>query len=230
MASGAQGTALGQSSMASGTQSTALGQASTASGNYSTAVGQYSSAPGTNSTALGQVSTAIGDNSTALGEGTDAGFTNSTAIGYNATTTRDNQMVLGTASNTYTAPGIESAASRTAQSGPTQLVTSDAGGNLATADPNSVVAGTPAFQSLQHQVNRTSEGVAMAMAVGAGGTILPCCMNRAVSMEYGNFEGYSAIGLSGVQRLGNNWFANGGVAVGGNYGSVGGRVGVTYAW
>ena len=44
-------------------------------------------------------------------------------------------MVFGTASNTYTAPGITSSASKAAQSGPTQIVTADAGGNLATTDP-----------------------------------------------------------------------------------------------
>ena len=46
-----------------------------------------------------------------------------TAFGNGATTTRDNQQMLGTASNTYTAPGITSAASRAAQTGTTQIVT-----------------------------------------------------------------------------------------------------------
>jgi TolA-binding protein len=41
--------------------------------------------------------------------------------------------VFGTASNTYTMSGIASNASRSAQSGPTQIVTSDSGGNLATS-------------------------------------------------------------------------------------------------
>ena len=92
------------------------------------------------------------------------------------------------------------------------------------------MTGSSAFQDLQHQVNRTGEGVAMAIALGAGGAILPDCKNHAVSMEYGNFDGFSGIGMSGIQRLGDNLFANGAVGVGCNYGSVGGRVGVTYAW
>lgn len=41
-------------------------------------------------------------------------------------------MMFGTASNTYTMPGIISDASRAAQTGPLELVTSDANGNLAT--------------------------------------------------------------------------------------------------
>jgi trimeric autotransporter adhesin len=41
--------------------------------------------------------------------------------------------VFGTASNTYTMPGITSAASRDAQSALIQVVTSDENGNLASA-------------------------------------------------------------------------------------------------
>ena len=74
-----------------------------------------------------------GVGSTAIGEkGASTGsFTNATAIGNGAVATRDNQVVIGTASDTYTAPGITSAASRAAQSGPLQVVTTDANGNLA---------------------------------------------------------------------------------------------------
>src|SRR5437763_13503202 len=41
-------------------------------------------------------------------------------------------MAFGTASNTYVAPGITSTASKAAQSGPLEIVTSDASGHLAT--------------------------------------------------------------------------------------------------
>jgi hypothetical protein len=139
-------------------------------------------------------------------------------------------MMFGTASNTYTAPGITSAASLAAQSGPTQIVTSDAGGNLATASANSIVAGTPAFQGLQTQVNKVSEGVAMAMAMGGGGAVLPDDKNHAVSMNWANFEGSNAIAVSGVQRLGESTFLNAGVGAGTGYGTVGGHAGVMYAW
>lgn len=54
-------------------------------------------------------------------------------MGNGAATTRTNQIVLGNATNTVTAPGIVSAASLAAQTGPTNFVTTDAGGNLATS-------------------------------------------------------------------------------------------------
>jgi hypothetical protein len=47
-------------------------------------------------------------------------------------TTRANQVVVGTATNTYTLAGVTSAASLAAQSGPVSFVTSDGAGNLAT--------------------------------------------------------------------------------------------------
>ena len=67
-------------------------------------------------------------------------------------------MAFGTATNTYTAGGITSAASLAAQTGPTQFVTSDANGNLATTD----IASTPAFQNLRTDLDDSLEGIAMA--------------------------------------------------------------------
>lgn len=227
----AQGsTALGQYAVATGDNSTALGQNSTATGAGSTALGQYSVATGVNSAALGQMATASGDNSTALGQGSSATYANSTAIGTGAATTRANQMALGAAGNTYTMSGITSAASTAAQSGPTQVVTSDAGGNLATNSLDNLLGQSASYQDLQQQVNRNTEGVAMAIALGAGGAILPEDKNHAVLVEWGNFEGSNALGVSGVQRLSDSLFLNGGLGVGCNRGTLGGRAGMTYAW
>ena len=144
---------------------------------------------------------------------------NSTAIGYGATTTRDNQMAFGTASNTYTTPGITSAASKAAQTGPTQVVTSDAGGNLAARD----LTDLPAFQAVQ-------QGVAMAMAMAGGTAILPEDKDHAISVDWGTFDGQNATAISGVQRLGDRLFLNGAVGIGCNQANVGGRAGLTYAW
>src|SRR5262249_51153003 len=85
--------------------------------------------------------TATGLNATAVGPGTSATFANSSAIGTGATATAPNQMAFGTASNTYVAPGITSAGSKAAQSGPLEIVTSDAGGHLATHTAAGVGAG-----------------------------------------------------------------------------------------
>ena len=48
-----------------------------------------------------------------------------------AKTTTTNQMVYGTSTETHTMPGITSATSKSRQSGPLEVVTTDADGNLA---------------------------------------------------------------------------------------------------
>jgi trimeric autotransporter adhesin len=92
--------------------------------------------------AFGDGTTATGPNSAALGVNANATFANSTAVGTGATTTRANQQSFGTAANTYTLAGITSGASKAAQSGPIQIVTSDANGNLATTPASSLVTTT----------------------------------------------------------------------------------------
>jgi trimeric autotransporter adhesin len=141
VADGAQSsnTAVGFGANAGGGRSgnTAIGLGANASGGFShnTAIGLNANASGnnTNNVGIGFSATATGVNSTAIGNGASATFANSAAFGNGATATRDNQQVFGTASNTYTMSGIASSASRAAQSGPVQIVTSDASGNLATS-------------------------------------------------------------------------------------------------
>ena len=182
------------------------------------------------SLAVGQGASASGLNSSAFGQGASAGFANSTAIGALAHTTRDNQIAFGGAANTYTAAGITSAASLAAQSGTKQVVTSDANGNLATLDTNSLISNSSAFQNLQHQVHDNTEGIAMAMALGGGNAILPDDKSTAMTVNWGNFGNTNAMAVSGVQRLTDNIFLNGGVGVGTSTGLVGGRAGVSFAW
>ena len=143
-ANGLAATATGENSLANGTRANATGAGANAIGENATAIGTRSSAIGTNATALGGPGTiAQGTNATALGAGAVAAFAGSTAIGAGAVTTAPNQMAFGTAGSTYVAPGITSGASRAAQNGPLQIVTSDAGGNLATN-----TAAGPGFASL----------------------------------------------------------------------------------
>src|SRR5207253_3113090 len=132
-----------------------------------------SQASGVDSSAFGTTATATAADASAFGRGTSATFANSTAIGANATAIRANQMVFGTGTNTYTAAGITSAASKAAQTGATQLVTSDAAGNLATTGAS--------FENLQSDINNNTQGVAMALAMSGGATILPECKMVAVS-------------------------------------------------
>jgi Head domain of trimeric autotransporter adhesin len=215
----------GVSAMANGTNSVALGT---------------NAAGGTNSVALGQGAQALGMGSTAIGQGASTGsFNNAMAIGNGAVATRDNQVVIGTASNTYTAPGITSAASRAAQSGPLQVVTTDANGNLA-SDGGAIFSNINILNSqmarinqnldqLNHDVKRLDGGVAMAMALG--GVYLPEHQRFAIHTNVGFYNGAQALGVQGIARINRTFTANGGVAydLTGN-GGVGGRVGISAGW
>ncbi|MCL6705423.1 YadA-like family protein [Pseudomonas sp. R2.Fl] len=201
------------------------GPAARASGEESAAFGGGAIASGRNSSAYGSGAVASGTNSTAMGSGATAGHDNATAIGAGATTSRDDQVAIGTTSNTYTMPGITSSESRAAQSGPLQLVTSDANGNLATVDMGDFFNDV---ESLHSEVEKASEGVAIALALG--GVQLPGDRDFAISMNYGNFDGHSALGFGAIGHVRENLYINGGVGVGFSTGTVAGRVGATWAW
>ncbi len=233
VASTSSSTAVGGNATASATASTALGFDSTASGTNSTALGRSSTASGTNSTALGRNSTASATASTALGRNSTAEFDGSTAIGFGATTTRVDQMMFGTATNTYTAAGITSAASSAAQTGDRQFVTTDSSGNLASDTAAGLgLATTAGLGALQNDVGRNTEGVAMAMALSGVSNILPIDTNYSVSANWGTFGGENAMAFGGTARLYKNTFVNAGGAVGmsGTGANGGGRAGVIFAW
>jgi trimeric autotransporter adhesin len=215
----------GVNAMANGTNSVALGT---------------NAAAGTNSVALGQGAQALGVGSMAIGQGASTGFfNNATAIGNGAVATRDNQVMIGTATNTYTAPGITSAASRAAQSGPLQVVTTDANGNLASDGGalfnninilNSQMARiNQNLDQLNHDVKRLDGGVAMAMALG--GVYLPERQRFAIHTSVGFYNGAQALSVQAIGRINQTFTANGGVAydLTGN-GGVGGRVGISAGW
>lgn len=229
-AAGNDGSAFGAFSSAFGNSSTAIGRSTIATGVNSTAVGSTAFASGTESSAFGSGAVATGVQSTAIGFASGAGFANSTAIGANVQTTRDNQIALGTATNTYTAAGITSGASRAAQTGPTQVVTSDANGNLATTTPDAFVNSSSTFQSLRNDVSENEEGVAMAIALGGGASILPDGKNFAVSSNWGTFNGSNAMGFSSCARVLDNLYGNTAIGVGTGQGTVGARAGFSFAW
>ena len=89
--------------------------------------------------AVGNNASASGASAVALGHGAFASHANAFALGYAVYAERDGQMEFGRnvsgSVNSYTLPGVASAASRAAQSGPVQLLTSDGGGNLAYTAP-----------------------------------------------------------------------------------------------
>jgi hypothetical protein len=194
--------------------------------------------------AFGDGATATGLNATAVGPGASATFANSTAVGAGATATAPNQMAFGTASNTYVAPGITSAASKAAQSGPLEIVTSDASGHLATNTAaglglasltdinaiNSQIGGiNTRLNDLDGRTTKALNGVSMAFAMGGTPWLLPT-ERFAVSIDWGTFQSTNAVAINGAFRLGTNVQANGGLAYGANGGGAGGRAGVRVGW
>lgn len=109
----------------------AVGYESIAANIFAVAFGYESRAYGSYSSAIGSRAETNAHNATAVGRMTFANHENSTAIGYNATTTSANQMMFGSSSAIYAMPGLTSNASKAAQNGATQFITTDANGNLA---------------------------------------------------------------------------------------------------
>jgi hypothetical protein len=161
----------------------------------------------------------------------------SAAFGTGAVATRANQQMFGTATNTYTMPGIASAASKAAQSGPTEIVTSDAAGNLATTPLSSLgIASTADLSAINARLddlttrsNKAFTGVAMAFAMAGVPTLLPG-EKVAMTINYGTFEGASGLALNAAFRLTSNMQLTGGIGYGPDENIAGGRVGLRVAW
>jgi hypothetical protein len=186
-------------------------------------------ANGDNATAIGQGATA-GANATALGTGASALYANSAAIGFGASASGANNMALGNSANTYTMAGITSAASKAAQSGPVQVVTSDANGNLATMDISGNLGALNArIDSIDGKTNRALQGVAMAFAM-AGTPTLMANETFAFSGNWGTYEGQQGLAFGAALRLHRNIQANAGIAYGPNQNTLGGRAGLRVAW
>lgn len=127
---------------------------------------------GNNTSGLADAS-ATGADATAVGYGSKAAHEGSTAVGTGAATTRNNQVMIGTSSNTYTMPGISSAASRAAQTGATRVLTTDAAGNIATSDVdlNRMSADISELRGATSELRKESrQGIAAAMAMTAAPT------------------------------------------------------------
>ena len=189
----------------------------------STAVGDLTdagnSADDTFTTALGHDADATRSSATALGEGTRASHLRSTAIGADAATRRDENMAFGTASSNYSMPGITSAASKSFQSGPLEVITTDSDGDLA-SDGGQIF----------HDISRLRQGVAMAFALPD--LTLPSDVRYGLSAGVGLFDGNEALGLKGVVRITNYMQLGVGVAAANGSGTassvVGGNVAVKF--
>ncbi len=185
----------------------------------------------------------MGANSTALGQGAQATHANSAAIGQGVKTTRDNQVAIGQSTSTYTLGGISSAASRAAQGGPVNFVTSDAAGNLATrsaadmglATTGDINALNSQIGGLQKRDNELAEGIAIALALST--PTFQGNQTFAARFGWGNFDGSNAMGLSLAGVLDRGGFGkgtsvviDGGIGYGSAEGTVAGKGGITFGF
>ncbi|MGC2080607.1 MAG: hypothetical protein WA728_32255, partial [Xanthobacteraceae bacterium] len=233
---GSNNTATGNGANASGATgfNIATGTGANASGSASANVALGLSAnangSGVSNVAIGGSTNATGD-ATAIGNGASATFASSAAFGNGAVATRANQQMFGTALNTYTAPGITSAASFGAQSGPLQIVTSDAGGNLATntaaglglATTSQISAINGQLASLQSQIGSIREGIAANAAIAFVAT--PSGPGRTTFAVNGSsYDGVGGVGFAFSHRLAGTTIP---IYFSGAYGNGGGRAGRT---
>ena len=152
---------------------------------------------------------------------------NSAAIGPGAVASQDNEVVLGTSSHSYQAPGITSSQSKSRQSGQLEIVTSDANGNLATDGgqffnqlaslDNDLSTIDNRLTKLDRRTDENELGVALAMSMQNPDLV----GNERFGMaaNWGAFEGANALGMSLMGVLGNNFVTqNDRVAMSGGFG------------
>lgn len=207
---GARSTAVGTLARSEGDGSIAFGPNALATGSGAVATGDRAAATGSGSVAIGNNAAATGTDSIALGRGASAQPAGAVAIGAGATATRANQVAIGTVTNTYTMRGINSDSSKAAQSGPTQIVTTDAAGNLASVsfDPRAfdqrlTAVGQDVAALRNYAVESRKEarqGIAAAMAMT--GAAMPSAPGRTSwSSNTGVYKGEWAAGVAIAHRL-----------------------------
>jgi autotransporter adhesin len=192
-------------STASAVGSSVTGNGNTVNASAAVVIANGATVTGGNAIAIGNDVHVAGTNGIAVGKLASADYTNSVAIGAGATATRDNQQVFGTASSTYTLSGVASSASRAAQSGPVQVVTSDSGGNLATASLSDLgLASIGDINAINARLNdltkESRRGIAATAALAVAMT--PSAPGKTtVSVNTGFFKGETGMGVALAHRL-----------------------------
>ena len=137
-------------------------------------------------------------------------------------------MMLGTAANTYTAPGIVSPASRATQSGPVEVVSE----RRARQSGNRRRIPHVSDQSGIRRIDENTQGVAIALAMG--GIYVPEARSFSVAAGYGTFDGAHAFATQMAVRLDLNTILTGGIGFGlennDAASKVGGRLGFQVSW
>ena len=211
----------------------AIGNNAQAMQSGSVAVGLDAASTGTNATAVGTGAAAGADDTIAIGSNAQANATGSAAYGQGAVANLTQQQVFGTVANTYTMPGITSDLSRARQTGPLEVATTDAAGNLATD-------GGQIYETL----SENQAGIAIVMAMPTPSLL--ASESFGIAFNWGKFKQSQAIGISAMGVINRNVFGggerlalNGGFGVstnektfgGHNAGTTnGGRVGVQLTW
>ena len=146
-------------------------------------------------------------------------------------------MMFGTGATIYAAPGITSLASKAAQVGPTQFVTSDAAGNLATANfsPQDIASLGAQIGTLSSRIETVStearRGIAATAAIAQAPT--PLAPGRTTFAVNGSlYRGEGGVGFAFQHRLSGTSIP---VYVSGGFGSGGGtehvgRLGMAFEW
>jgi hypothetical protein len=200
-------------------------------GSSNVAVGENAgnSITGSRNVSIGQNAgmNATANDAVSIGTSAMAAHDGAVAIGRGAATTRADQMMFGTAGATYTMPGVRSAASLAAQTGPTYFVTTDEAGNLAATSFS-----LDSIASLDSRITalgaKAFEGTAIALAMSGGA--LPADKDFAVSINWGVFEGQHGFAGTAAARVNDNLLLHGGIGIGASEGTVGGRAGLTLTW
>jgi hypothetical protein len=124
-------------------------------------------------------------------------------------------------------PGINNAASLAAQTGPVNIVTADANGNLA-ARPLSIV-GFVTFADLAKVQSEAFDGIATAFAM-AGTPWVGENEKFAVTANWGYFEGHDGFAVAGAVKIVKHVQFNGAFGIANREGMPGGRIGLRLGW
>jgi hypothetical protein len=239
--------AIGKGANANGSLSVAIGPNVQALSDDSIGIGAGSTPVGVRATAIGRSANALA-NGTAIGAGANAAHTGATAIGQNAVTSRADQIVLGTAANSITLPGLLTT-SDAAQAGQEFFVTVDSNGTLGKGAQSSAAISQLGSQvgalqqsqaliddqvaalqtgqlALGRGLRQANGGIAAAMAMG-GMMVVP---DSTVSLNFNLSTYRGSQGFSGglAARVAPKVYISGGIAGSTVKGSTGGRVGIAF--
>ena len=97
-------------------------------------------------------------------------------------------------------------------------------------DNRNLIAGLDGrVTNLEGEMNVNRDGIATALALGAGGILLPD-QTVALGVAYGNFEGSSAVGVNASGRLSDSASVTFGLGYGTQEETLGVRAGVNFGW